>query len=210
MGRTPSSFAAIFLVGGRARRFAGTAKSELVVDGATILERMLAACGGAAARVVVGSRPASAAPLPRDVVSVLEDPPGSGPARAVAAGLDALSDEHERVVILPGDLPFLCPEALDLLMARAEEAGSDAGAVFCDDAGRRQWLCGVWPTEAVRRNASKTLPGDPARALFTGIKVEGVRWLHDGPPPWFDCDTPQDLEQARAWAVACQFKNAGD
>ncbi|MCH7229547.1 NTP transferase domain-containing protein [Glycomyces sp. L485] len=200
MGNSPRSFAALFLVGGRARRFAGIAKSELVVDGATILERMLGATTAAARRVVVGTRPADADPLPDDVASVLEDPPGSGPARAVAAGLEAVPVEDERVVILPGDLPFLCPEALNLLLTRAEAAGDDAGAVFCDDAGRRQWLCGAWPTEAVRRNALKALPGDPARVLFSGIKVAGVNWDRGGPPPWFDCDTPGELEQARVWA----------
>ncbi|WP_051326083.1 molybdenum cofactor guanylyltransferase [Glycomyces tenuis] len=198
--RGKDGFAALFLVGGRARRFAGTAKSELVVDGRTILERMLTACADAARRVVVGARPKTAEPLPEGVVSVLEDPPGSGPARAVASGLEAVPAGCERVAILPGDLPFMCPEALLVLLRRAEEAGRDAGAVYCDDAGRRQWLCGVWPTEAVRANAAKAMPGDAARILFNGIGVEGVYWNEPGPPPWFDCDTPEDLQQARAWA----------
>lgn len=198
--RRKDGFAALFLVGGRARRFAGTAKSELVVDGITILERMLAACADAAHRVVVGARPAMAAPLPVGVVSTLEDPPGSGPARAVAAGLQEVPAECERVVILPGDLPFLCPEAVHLLLRRAAEAGKNAGAVYCDDAGRRQWLCGAWPIEAVRVNAAKAAPDDAARVLFNGLDVEGVYWEQAGPPPWFDCDTPEDLRQARAWA----------
>ncbi|WP_051393047.1 molybdenum cofactor guanylyltransferase [Glycomyces arizonensis] len=199
-GRGEDGFAALFLVGGRARRFAGTAKSELVVDGITILERMLAACVDAACSVVVGARPPTAGPLPEGVLAVLEDPPGSGPARAVASGLEAVPADCERVVILPGDLPFMCPEALRLLMRRADEAGAGTGALYCDDAGRRQWLCGVWPTAAVRANAARAMPGDPARSLFNGIEVEGVYWEQTGPPPWFDCDTPEDLEQARAWA----------
>lgn len=199
-GRRKAGFAALFLVGGEARRLGGVAKSELVIDGRTILERMLTACAGAARRVVVGARPQTAEPLPEDVVPMLEDPPGSGPARAVAAGLEAVPAEHERVVILPGDLPFLSPEALLLLLHRADEAGKDAGAVYCDDAGRRQWLCGIWPTEAVRANAAKAVPGDAARTLFSGIDVVGVHWDETRPPPWFDCDTPEDLRQAREWA----------
>ncbi|HEU5127294.1 MAG TPA: molybdenum cofactor guanylyltransferase [Glycomyces sp.] len=202
--RRKNGYAALFLVGGRARRFAGTAKSELVVDGTTILERMLAACADAERRVVVGARPAMAAPLPVGVAAALEDPPGSGPARAVAAGLQEVPAEYERVVILPGDLPFLCPEAVRLLLRRAEEAGKHAGAVYCDDAGRRQWLCGAWPLEAVRVNAAKAAPGDAARVLFNGLDVEGVYWEQAGPPPWFDCDTPEDLQQARDWAERLQ------
>lgn len=197
-------FAAIILIGGKARRFAGRAKSELVVGGSTILERMLAATEGAASRVVVGTRPPEAAPLPQGVLQVLEDPPGSGPARSVQAGLAAVPDGCDRVAILGGDLPFLTPEALRLLHdhasgAEPDGAGPKRGALFCDNAGRRQWLCGLWPTDLVRINAAQVDPGAPARLLFTGIEVETVTWEHESPPPWFDCDTPEDLAQARTW-----------
>lgn len=201
MAEFPSSYAAIVLVGGKARRFAGCAKSELVVGGATILERVLSASESAAARVVVGARPAGAAPLPDGVLQVMEDPPGSGPARSVAAGLLQVPDGCDRVAIFGGDLPFMSADALRLLHDRVSEAGSETGAVFCDDAGRRQWLCGLWPAKPVRQNAAEIEPGAPARLLFTGIEVESVSWDQEGPPPWFDCDTPDDLEQARNWAA---------
>jgi molybdopterin-guanine dinucleotide biosynthesis protein A len=197
----PGGFAAIILIGGKARRFAGRAKSELVVAGSTILERMLAATEGAASRVVVGARPPGAGPLPEGVLQILEDPPGSGPARSVQAGLAAVPDDCDRVAILGGDLPFLNSEALHLLQQCASEAGPEYGALFCDYAGRRQWLCGLWPTEPVRRNAAEVEPGAPARLLFDGIEVETITWEQESPPPWFDCDTPEDLAQARTWAA---------
>lgn len=199
-------FAAIILIGGKARRFDGRAKSELVVGGSTILERMLAATEGAVSRVVVGTRPSDAEPLPEGVVEVLEDPPGSGPARSVQAGLAAVPAECDRVAILGGDLPFLTTEALRLLHQHASGPGPEGddrkhGALFCDNAGRRQWLCGLWPTDPVRRNAAEVEPGAPARLLFSDIEVETVTWEHASPPPWFDCDTPDDLAQARTWAA---------
>jgi molybdopterin-guanine dinucleotide biosynthesis protein A len=194
-------FAAIILIGGKARRFAGCAKSELVVGGSTILERMLAAAEGAVSRVVVGTRPSDAAPLPQGVLQVLEDPPGTGPARAVQAGLAVVPDDCDRVAILGGDLPFLSAEALDMLLQHASGAGPQSGALFCDNAGRRQWLCGLWPTDLVRANAAEVEPGSPARLLFDGIEVETITWEHASPPPWFDCDTPEDLDQARTWAA---------
>ncbi len=197
----PSGFAAIVLVGGKARRFAGCAKSELVVGGRTILERMLSASETAAHRVVVGSRPADASPVPAGVLRVLEDPPGSGPARATRAGLAKVPDDCDRVAILGGDLPFMSSEALRMLHEHIDAAGSDTGAVFCDNAGRRQWLCGLWPTDLVRQNAAAIEPGAPARHLFAGIDVETVTWDDASPPPWFDCDTPEDLDQARTWAA---------
>ncbi|MCC3764769.1 molybdenum cofactor guanylyltransferase [Glycomyces sp. TRM65418] len=200
MAEHANRFAAIVLVGGRARRFAGCAKSELVVGGATILERMLAATEEATPRVVVGARPADARPLPEGALQLVENPPRSGPARAVQAGLAKVPDDCERVAILGGDLPFLCSGALRLLNEQANAAGPKSGAVFCDNAGRRQWLCGLWPTALVRQNAAGIEPGAPARLLFTGIDVETVTWEDPTPPPWFDCDTPDDLTQARTWA----------
>jgi molybdopterin-guanine dinucleotide biosynthesis protein A len=197
----PGGFAAIILIGGKARRFAGCAKSELVVAGSTILERMLAATKGAVSQVVVGTRPSDAEPLPQGVLQVLEDPPGSGPARSVQAGLAAVPDDCDRVAILGGDLPFLTSEALRLLQHHASGADPERGALYCDNAGRRQWLCGLWPTDPVRRNAAAVEPGAPARLLFDGIEVETVTWEHESPPPWFDCDTPEDLAQARTWAA---------
>jgi molybdopterin-guanine dinucleotide biosynthesis protein A len=200
-------FAAIILIGGKARRFAGCAKSELVVGGSTILERMLSATEGAVSRVVVGSRPPEAEPLPQGVLQVLEDPPGSGPARSVQAGLAAVPDDCAQVAILGGDLPFLTTEALHLLHQHASGADPEGGAapkrgaVFCDNAGRRQWLCGLWPTDLVRVNATTIEPGAPARLLFEGIDIETITWEQPSPPPWFDCDTPDDLAQARTWAA---------
>ncbi|MEU6860834.1 molybdenum cofactor guanylyltransferase [Glycomyces sp. NPDC046736] len=199
MAELPSGFAAIILVGGKARRFAGCAKSELVVGGATILERMLSACEGAAARVVVGSRPSASAALPGGVTGLVEDPPGSGPAHAVAAGLRVVPEDCTRVAILGGDLPFLTLEALQLLIANSEP--ENTGAVYGDDAGRKQWLCGLWPASRVRQNAAAVSPGAPAKSLFAGIEVNVVPWNAASPPPWFDCDTPADLDQARTWAT---------
>ena len=194
-------YAAVFLVGGRSERMGGLAKSELEIGGSTILSRMLSACADAAVRVVVGARPSGAAPLPAGVVATIEDPPGSGPAEAAAAGLGRIPDGIGRVALFSGDLPFLCPVAVALLLEAAERAGDGAGVVFCDDAGRRQWLCGVWPAEPLRAGAAKAAPGEPARRLFDRIETRSVCWDLDGPPPWFDCDTPEDLEQARSWAV---------
>lgn len=201
MAEHPGGFAAIILIGGKARRFGGRAKSELVVGGATILERMLSGCEAATARVVVGARPAGSEPLPEGVLQLLEDPAGSGPAWSVRAGLAQVPEGNDRVAILGGDLPFLTSKALRLLQDRADAAGPTHGSVFCDNAGRRQWLCGLWPTDLVRRNAAEIEPGAPARLLFTGIDVDTVTWEDASPPPWFDCDTPEDLDQARTWAA---------
>ncbi|MEV4579027.1 NTP transferase domain-containing protein [Nonomuraea jabiensis] len=88
----------------------------------------------------------------------------------------------------------------------APEEGPVGGVVMVDDGGREQWLAGVWPTARLKR----------ALAAYSGRSLKGllgpltaVRLALPG-RPWFDCDTMDDLEEARMnvlneWtALACK------
>ncbi len=86
------------------------------------------------------------------------------------------------------------------------ERGPD-GACFVDGDGRRQSLCGVWRVAALRAALNRltverggSLAGAPVRALLAGLVVREVPWSGDGPPPWFDCDTDEDVRRAEEWA----------
>ncbi|HEY9358528.1 MAG TPA: NTP transferase domain-containing protein, partial [Arthrobacter sp.] len=59
-------------------------KQALTYDGATLLQRSLAAAAGAQSVVVVGPDPGL---LPVGVLTCREEPPFAGPASAIAAGL---------------------------------------------------------------------------------------------------------------------------
>ncbi|MFD2077450.1 molybdenum cofactor guanylyltransferase [Actinopolymorpha cephalotaxi] len=82
-----AAYDVIVLAGGGARRFGGTDKVLLPVGGRTMLDRVLAACVGAASVTVVGPRRPVDPSLPVRPRWTREDPPGSGPLAAVAAGL---------------------------------------------------------------------------------------------------------------------------
>ncbi|MFE9766875.1 DUF6457 domain-containing protein [Streptomyces sp. NPDC005808] len=92
---------AVVLAGGAARRLGGVDKPAVRVGGRPLLDRVLAACAGAATTVVV-AEPRSTA---RPVVWAREDPPGGGPLAALGAGLRHTTAEF--VVVLSADLPFL-------------------------------------------------------------------------------------------------------
>jgi hypothetical protein len=100
------------------------------------------------------------------------------------------------VGVFAADLPYLTGEAVGVLVD-AVTAGVD-GAVFVDERGKRQQLCGVWRAQALRAAVARL--GDPAgksmRAVFDGLVVAEVRWGGDGPAPYFDCDTDEDLRRA--------------
>ncbi|WP_281278626.1 molybdenum cofactor guanylyltransferase [Micromonospora pisi] len=213
---------AVVLTGGAARRMGGIDKPAVPVAGRSMRDRVLAAVASAKPRVVVGP----AVDLPPGVSATREQPPGGGPVAATAAGLAALGvsgpatlavpdpahgppgirpEPPEFVALLAADLPLLTGEAVGLLAERL--AGSHAdGVLYRDDDGRRQLLCGVWRTAALaaaldrlHRQRGGTLVGASIRALVAELTVVEVSWAGSGPPPWFDCDTDDDVRRAEEW-----------
>ncbi|MGY1784136.1 molybdenum cofactor guanylyltransferase [Geodermatophilus sp. SYSU D00698] len=182
-------YAAVVLAGGRAARLGGQAKPQLEVGGRTMLAAVLAAVPDAASRVVVGPPQ----PVPAGVRVVRERPPGGGPVAAMRAGLAVV--DTAVVAVLAGDLPFVTPGLLRDLRARL----TADGVLVVDDAGRDQYLLGVWRTAALRAAVAGADGPVPVRRVVARLTV--TRWSParepGTPPPWTDCDTPADLARAR-------------
>ena len=175
---------AVLLAGGAGSRLGGIDKASLLLDGRSLLDRALEALHGLEV-VVVGP------PRPLEGVRVVrEDPPRSGPAAAVVAGLAVLPPTDE-VLLLAVDLLRL-PEALPLLLAAAP--GPD-GAIVVDGDGRAQWLLGRYRTRSLR--AAVVALGDPAdrslRALLGGLDLASV---HLPPGLEADVDTVADAQRS--------------
>jgi molybdopterin-guanine dinucleotide biosynthesis protein A len=189
----PQPYAAVVLAGGRAARLGGRAKPQLVVGDRTILDAVLAAVADAAQRVVVGPPQ----PVPDGVLLVREQPPGGGPVAALRAGLAHVTADV--VAVLAGDLPFVTPALIHELRARL----TGDGVLVVDDAGRDQLLLGIWRTAPLRAALPEAAAHVPLRRVLARLAVRRLRpAVPEGtPPPWTDCDTPADLERARAWAA---------
>ncbi|GAB3527924.1 molybdenum cofactor guanylyltransferase [Arthrobacter monumenti] len=155
-------FDAIILAGGRSSRLGGVDKASLMFDGGTLLARTLAAVEGAGTVVVVG--PFSADELPEGVRCAREDPPFSGPASAIAAGVDALAGSTaEYTAVLACDMPYARTAMQYLLTATASLARTEKGAATSgadgvmaqDEMGKLQPLAALYKrsalTEAVRQ-----------------------------------------------------------
>jgi len=65
---------------------------------------------------------------------------------------------------------------------------------------RPQWLAGCWQTETLRR-AVAGYDGTSLGGLLGPLGPVLVRLAPEPgvPPPWLDCDTPEDLDRARGW-----------
>ena len=191
---TDQAYAAVVLAGGGGRRLGGRTKPALPVAGRPMLHRVLAAVADAAPRVVVGP---PGLPLPPGTVRTQERPPGGGPVPATAAGLAQVPAGIPYVALLAADLPVLTTAAVTALRRALAGTGAD-GAVFVDDTGRRQWLCGVWRAAPLREALSGGRAG-ALGAVLGGLAVTGVRAERGVPPPWFDCDTDADLRIVEEW-----------
>ena len=146
---------------------------------------------GARQVIVVGpERPGLAG-----VSFVREEPPQAGPVPALRRGLAEASEP--RVAVLAADLPFLRHEHIAALLDAAE---GRTGAVVADDAGRPQWLAGCWRTGALRR-ALESYAGTSLGGLLGPLAPALLRLPPPPgePPPWLDCDAPEDLRLARGW-----------
>ena len=192
----PGSFGLIVLAGGRGARLGGRDKPGLVVGNRTLIGAVVAAgtAAGAGQIIVVGPQRAGLA----GVSFVTEQPPGAGPVPALRRGL--AEAQPPWVAVLAADLPFLRPDDLGVLLRAA--AGRQ-GAVLADQTGRPQWLAGCWRADTVRR-AVAGYQGTSLGGLLGPLDPVLVRLnpAPGEPPPWLDCDTPEDLQAARAWPPA--------
>jgi molybdopterin-guanine dinucleotide biosynthesis protein A len=195
-------YRAIVLAGGAARRLGGVPKPAIPVGGVPMIERVLAAVAPAGDRVVVVGPPDLA--TAGAVRTIREHPPGGGPVAAIGAAFDAFGvDLADVVTIVGGDLPLLTAAAVGELTDTASHGRVD-GAVYVDASGRRQWLCGAWRAAAVADRLAEMvdnrgdLSGAALRDLFGPLAVAEVR-RDDDPPPWFDCDTEDDIRRAEEW-----------
>ena len=189
MGLDRTDVAVVVLTGGRARRLGGVDKTQIDVGGRRLLDRVLAAVPPGWRAVCVGPR----APTRRPVDWVRESPAGAGPVAAVRTAVDHLT-AGLTVVLLAGDLPFLTADALGELVATV---GAESGAVAVDDVGREQWLLSAWPIAQLRTATQSAADDASLHSVLGGVRHARVTLPLSEAPPWFDCDTPADLDLAR-------------
>jgi molybdopterin-guanine dinucleotide biosynthesis protein A len=215
---------AIIVAGGAARRLGGVLKPVVPVGGVRMIDRVLAAVAPHARQLIVVGPPELS--LPHGIQRAQETPPGGGPVAALAtaltpaspgdaalpsgavvsgAGAPAPHAESPTTLILAGDLPLLTSTAVGALLAALPPADRADGVVYADHDGRPQWLCGAWHTRALRRRLADYLTarggdaaGAPLRTLLEPLRITTLRSASD-PPPWFDCDTPEDIRRAEEW-----------
>jgi len=100
---------ALILAGGKATRFGGVAKHELVVDGQTIFARQVSVLEPHVAEILVSA--------PRDIAgyrTVRDAALGIGPLAGIAAGLAACRTKW--LLVVAGDMPYITRGLIELFI----------------------------------------------------------------------------------------------
>ena len=190
----PAGVAGLLLTGGASRRM-GTDKALIEVEGRRLVDRAAATLTAVAGPVV------EVGPGWSDLPAVREDPPGSGPLAALAAGAAALREAgHDGpVLVLAVDMPRVGEALLRLLAGRAGPATAVPRA-----GGHPQPMCARYGPDVLAAVDERLAAGGRSlRDLLETLAAGGtVGWVEPeewepvaGPEAFSDVDTPEDLRR---------------
>jgi molybdopterin-guanine dinucleotide biosynthesis protein A len=173
----------------------GRDKAWLELDGATMIEQVVAALRPVTERVTIIANSPEYARLNLPVVA--DTHIGIGPLEAIRTAL--ANSRQPRVVLVGCDLPFVTPQ----LFAHLLRVGGDAQAVVpLDDSGRLEPLCAIYSTAALdavteliangERKVSRLFERIPTRFVtFSEIHhLAGARLFFE------NINSPEDYQRA--------------
>lgn len=186
--------------GGEGRRMGGDKPAKLLLS-ASLIERALTIARGFGQPIAVGVRHAGQVRTPPEVESVVDAPGLDGPLGSLAAGLRwARERDRQFLLTLPCDAPLL-PD--DLARRLVLEIGRRQCAVVVPQSGGRLHpACALWRVDAESRVAAYARTGRRSLTGFAAfIGGESVEWRDATPDPFFNVNTPTDLERAAAFVA---------
>lgn len=193
----------VILAGGRATRMGGGDKGLLTLGGETLLERVIERLSPQVDGLALNAN-GDPERFARFNLPVLPDgvPDFPGPLAGVLAGLDWAAGEGARTIVtVAADTPFfpcdlvprlqLAAEGMDVPLALAATPDPKRGRV-------RHPTFGLWPV-SLRDDLRAALEGG-VRKVVIWTEAHGHREaLFDDPgEPFFNVNTPEDLETAEA------------
>lgn len=189
----------VILAGGASRRMGGGDKGLRLLAGRPLLthviDRMMPQCEALALNTNGAAADYAVFDLP-----VLPDvrPGRPGPLAGLLTAMDwAGRDGAMQVVTVPGDTPFLPGDLVPQFLLAAEDA--PGLPVLATSGGRLHPVAGLWPL-ALRDALDRALAGG-ARRMMAFAETAGavtVDFPVTGIDPFFNVNTPDDLQQAEA------------
>lgn len=197
---TDAAVAGVILAGGLARRMGGGDKGRLEIDGQPMLMRVAARLAPQVRAMALNAN-GDAARFGDLGLPVLPDslPDHPGPLAGVLAGMDwAATQGFGAIVTAAADTPFFPHDLVARLrMAAGPKGLALAGSADADGVMRRQPTFGLWPT-ALREDLRAALTGGLRKVvMWTQAHQAGMAgWVSDPYDPFFNVNTPEDLDRA--------------
>jgi len=196
----------LVLAGGLARRMGGGDKALIRIGNETILERALKRLTPQVSGIVLNANgdPARFAPFGLPVIAD-SVPDFAGPLAGILAGLDWTAANRpgiEWMVSVPGDCPFLPHD----LVAKLHAARITTGKLLaCAHSGDwRHPVVALWHV-ALREDLRHAITVEDLRKIEVWTARHGVAladWLTEPVDPFFNVNTPEDVEKATRLADA--------
>lgn len=195
----------MILAGGRAERLGGRGKADLDLAGAPLIIRAIRRLQPQCASLVLNINDADAAdwqlPVVRDQTAER-----LGPLGGVLAGLDWIAEHApaaELMATIPVDGPFLPHDLIARLRDEREQAGAEIACAASN--GRRHGVYALWPI-SLREDLRQAVMREDVRKVERFLARHTIavsEWGTAPIDPFFNINTPDDLENARN--LAAQF-----
>ncbi len=192
----------VILAGGQARRMGGGDKGLLMLDGQTLLSRVIARFEPQVAALALNANGDAARFVDFGLPVIADSIDGfAGPLAGVLAGLDwAAARGADHIVTVAADTPFFPPDLVPQLLLAAEISGKPIALAAAPDKNRtmmRQPVFGLWPV-ALRDDLRKALQGG-ARKVVQWAEQHGAAIAPfdvQKVDPFFNVNTPEDMRVA--------------
>lgn len=193
----------VILAGGQATRMGGGDKGRLSLGGKTILQhvidRLEPQVGGMALNA--NGDPSRFSDLDMPVIqdSLVEFP---GPLAGVLAGLDWAAEQGaEAIVTAAADTPFFPCDLVPRLLLASEAGPHQLALAASGEPGGKLWrqpTFGLWPV-ALRDDLRAALQSGLRKVVIWTDKHDAgqATFVQSGIDPFFNVNTPEDLQEAR-------------
>lgn len=200
----PNKPAGVILAGGKSSRMGAERKALSLLNGETLLSRVIERLKPQVSQVWLSCEPGDEA-LSDFGLPLVEDalPRYRGPLTGLYSALrllNAAQQEHG-LMLCPCDAPFMPEDLVERLLASAE--GNDKPVAVVSYEGILQPTFSLWQNHhlaAVEAAVMERGQGGLKHMLYALPHVV-VEWPTLEPPPFYNINTPEELSKANAWLV---------
>jgi molybdenum cofactor guanylyltransferase len=201
----PNRPAGVILAGGKSSRMGSERKSLSLLNGETMLSRVIERLKPQVSQVLLSCEPGDEAlsgfdlPLVEDALSRYR-----GPLTGLYSALRFLpvAQREQGLMLCPCDAPFIPEDLVERLLAAAK--GNIKPVAVVSYEGILQPTFSLWQGHhllAVEEAVVAREQGGLKHMLYALPHVV-VEWPTVAPPPFYNINTPEDLSKASAWLVS--------